>query len=156
MVLPGRSILDMVSLIVSSANGNKKSGNRGSSGLDAERVMSMDRAMKTDSGPQKLFGSVAGLSGRMPPKKGSEKETLPDGVPANWSAWRLSRDEQDRRESSSIDVSHMHSQITCVQTRKSHCGPKARKRLRRTWPSLRRNWWTMEPKKTRQRPRQGH
>jgi hypothetical protein len=118
MVLPGRSILDMVSLIWSSANGNKKSGNRGSSGLDAERVMSMDRAMKTDSAPQKLFGSIAGLSGRMPPKKG-EKETLPDGVPANWSAWRLSRDEQDRRESSSIDVSHMHSQITCMQTRKN-------------------------------------
>ena len=91
MVLPGRSILDMVSLIWSSANGNKKSGNRGSSGLDAERVMSMDRAMKTDSGPQKLFGSIAGLSGRMPPKKG-EKETLPDGVPAKWSAWRLSRE----------------------------------------------------------------
>ena len=39
----------------------------------------------------------------MPPKKG-EKETLPD---------------QDRRESSSIDVSHMHSQITCMQTRKN-------------------------------------
>jgi hypothetical protein len=65
------------------------------------------------------------LSGRMPPKKG-EKETLPDGVPANWSAWRLSRDEQDRRESSSIDVSHMHMhvrshacQITCMQTRKN-------------------------------------
>ena len=65
-----------------------------------------------------VLGSIAGLSGRMPPKKG-EKETLPDGVPANWSAWRLSRDEQDRRESSSIDVSHMHSQITCMQTRKN-------------------------------------
>ena len=51
-----------------------------------------------------VLGSIAGLSGRMPPKKG-EKETLPDGVPANWSAWRLSRDEQDRRESSSIITS---------------------------------------------------